>query len=531
MDRTSLAALLALVACSRGSVGAGPDGVRSDLVEDLAAEANSGRDGAASDVPGDAPLDPSGWCPSGAPIPAPPRLIPAPRSVFAWGEEVPVATVSVRGADAIEAAEVATMAAARGLDVVDDGALRVEFHPAEAWSLLADACAFPGVTGSYYLAVSRDERGAVASVFAPDAAGRFHALKTLKQMIRRGEQPAVRVATILDRPAMPIRGVIEGFYGDPWAPEARLTLIPLLADLKMNVFAYAPKGDWGISALWKAPLSEEDAARIRGVSEAASRQRMRVCWEVRPVLLLVFSSEEDFEAILAKFRAIASNGADCLILAFDDTEKFFYDEDQQVYDSYIEGLVDFANRLGQALRAEMPDAMLVFVPRDYWLNAPDAGTDLAYLGAHLDPVWEVAWTGNDIVSASITAADADAYEAVVRRKPFFGDNFPVTDDAHKTGVLNLGPLTGRSPDLATGVSGVAYNASPLAFASLPGIATGADFAWNPDAYDPTRSLGAAALWIAGEDAAFAVETLGRTNQVPPFSLSAAPELDEAIQAY
>ncbi len=532
------------VACSCGcgeGGGSAADVAARDVVEDGGLpDPAPGDDDIPSELTGndptqevtrDAPFDPAAWCPSGTPIPAPAGLIPAPTSVLAWGEEVPVATVSARGADEVEAAEVAAMAAARGLEVVDDGALRIEFHPADEWTVLADTCPLDRGHGAYYLAVVRDAQGAVASVFAPDAAGRFHALKTLKQMIRRGDPPAVRVATILDRPGAPVRGVIEGFYGEPWTREARLAVIPLMADLKLNFFAYAPKGDWGISALWKAPLAEEDAERIREVVEVASRNRVRVCWEVRPVLLLVFSSQEDFEAILAKFRAIASNGADCLILAFDDTEKFFYDEDQQVYDSYIEGLVDFANRLGTALRAEMPEALFVFVPRDYWLNAPDAATDLAYLGANLDPVWEVAWTGNEIVSATITGTDAEAYAAVVHRTPFLGDNFPVTDDATKTGVLNLGPLTGRTPDLPARVSGIAYNASPLPFASLLGIATGADFAWNPQAYDPARSLRAASLWLAGDQAAWAVEVLGQTNQIPPFSVSAAPVLDEAIRAY
>lgn len=481
----------------------------------------------------DGGLDLSGWCPWGDPIPPPPVLIPAPWQVWEWGEEVPVATISVHGADSIEAGEVASIASGKGIEVAQQGALRVVVHPAEAWENLLESCSFPDVSaaGSYFVRVAGGPDGVTASVVAPDAAGRFHALKTLKQMIRRGDPPAVRVATILDRPATPVRGVIEGFYGEPWTREARLAVIPLMADLKLNFFAYAPKGDWGISALWKAPLAEEDAERIREVVEVASRNRVRVCWEVRPVILLVFSSQEDFEAILAKFRAIASNGADCLILAFDDTEKFFYDDDQQVYDSYIEGLVDFANRLGTALRAEMPEVLLVFVPRDYWRNAPDAGTDLAYIGQRLDPVWEVAWTGNDIVSATITGTDADDYGAVVRRTPFLGDNFPVTDDATRTGVLNLGPLTGRSPDLPARVSGIAYNASPLAFASLLGVATGADFAWNPEVYDPARSLRAASVWLAGDEAAWAVEWLGMTNQVPPFSPSAAPALEEAIRDY
>lgn len=470
-------------------------------------------------------------CPSTPPISSPLPIIPTPFAVFEWGNNVAIETLSAHGADTTEMSEVVAIAQSKGLTVTNEGQLRIVFHSISEWDQLSQACGFDIRAETYYITVSNDSADVVASVFAADVAGRFRALKTLKQLIRPGGPPTIRIASILDHPAVPLRGVIEGFYGKPWTDESRLEMISLLGDLKFNVFAYAPKGDLAISVLWKVPLSEEDAMRIRAMAEATHRQRMLLCYEIRPVILLHFSSPEDFEALVAKFQAVAENGADCIIFAFDDTEKYFYYEDQLVYSSYIEGLVDFANRLGKAVRASLPSLLLVFAPHEYYLNAPDAMTDLAFLGHHLDPVWEIAWTGNDVVSKTVTGKDADAYAAIIHRRPFLADNFPVTDDANRTGILNLAPLTGRDPMLKNSISGLAFNASPLPFASLIGLATAADYAWNPIAYSSATSLSNTALWLAGEESKWTISILADTNQVPPFADSAAPELALAIGSY
>jgi hyaluronoglucosaminidase len=183
------------------------------------------------------------------------------------------------------------------------------------------------------------------------------------------------------------------------------------------------------------------------------------------------------------------------------------------------------------LHQEYPDALLAFVPNDYWSGSSGATTDLVYVGAHLDPMWAIAWTGPQVSSPTIADADADAIAVTLQRKPFLADNHPVVAPPAQTGVVDLGALEGRSPTLADHVLGVVYNPMPLARASLPGLATAADYAWNSAAYDPDRSLATAAAWLAGGTAADAFLTLCRADLSPVFHPEQAPDAAAAVNAF
>lgn len=483
------------------------------------------QDGSGAD---DLRFDPKAWCPEGTSLPGSAvPVIPPPRQVFISDEHIQIGRLGrIVGADEDELTEIQNI----GDETTWNGkdTLEAVLYPKEVWQELREACTLPENLGAYLLVTRHSGNRGEVHIFAGDREGRFYALKTLRQLLRSGSLPLL---SILDYPEVPLRGVIEGFYGRPWSDEERLQVLPALADLKFNIYAYAPKDDWAISVLWKLPLPEDDARRIKTVAQVAHSQRMKVCWEIRPVLFLSFSSNEDLGIMIEKARVIRENGADCIILAFDDTDMPLNGDDAQAYDSFIEAAVDFANRFSGALVAEMPDLLLIFVPRTYWLEAKGAHEELAYIGAHLNPIWKVAWTGNQVVSKTISLEDAQMAAALIRRPPILGDNFPVTDDATKTGIVNLGPLTGRAPELPAHLAGIAFNASPLPFASLVGLATAADFSWNPETYDPAAATRRASVWLAGLEGAWALEQLMATNQIAPFAPSPAPALENAIAAF
>jgi len=48
---------------------------------------------------------------------------------------------------------------------------------------------------------------------------------------------------IFDYPHMKIRGIIEGFYGEPWTFKQRWEAIATISKYKMNTYIYAPKND------------------------------------------------------------------------------------------------------------------------------------------------------------------------------------------------------------------------------------------------------------------------------------------------
>ena len=74
------------------------------------------------------------------------------------------------------------------------------------------------------------------------------------------------------------------------------------------------------------------------------------------------------------------------------------------------------------------------------------------------------------------------------------DNYPVNNGAP---AMHLGPVTGRDPDLCDVLDG--YMGNPLRQQNqinrLP-LLTCADYAYNPKAYDPFRSIGQAIVHLA-----------------------------------
>jgi len=446
-------------------------------------------------------------------------------SVYHLGEaiELSEAQLSWEGETTGLTGELQRLAADFGF-VEGEGGLQVVVHNDDEWTDLQAECGFdvPG-DGAYYLGVD----GAVAHVFG-DEAGRFLALKTLRQLVSAAPA-AVRPARILDYPATPIRGVVEGFYGPPWTKEDRLAMLPLMADLKMNAFVYAPKDDMWINAAWMQPYPDQELEYIGKLVEAAIEQRIRVCWELHIGWSLTFSKQEDLALMVAKFDSVGQQGVDCFVLAFDDVNKFMSPADEEAYAGYAEAQADFTNRLADELLALYPEAMLSFVPVEYWTDHEDTQTDLAYLGKNLGLEWEIAWTGRKIIPTTITEDDAVEIEGILQRPALLGDNYPVSD-AGAGGEVILGPLVGREPGVVALTSGAVFNPMPLPFGSLPALATTADWAWNPDGYDPERSIGNAVQLYAGEKWRASVTGFFLSNRSAILEPSQAPELKAAMDA-
>ena len=526
----ALGSLLAIAGCGDAGTANGVDATIDPSGDPGPGEPDA-RPEAANDAPADTPPDASpslsSLCPPSGDLLSGSGVIPEPWQFHDLGPSVAPAALSAVGASANEIEEVQAIAVRAGVSKQDEGGWPVRMMETSRWADLVAACGFPAdlPAGSYYLRTGEDG----ADVAAPDEDGRFHALKTLKQLAMAGKAQ-VRAAAVLDRPAVAIRGFGESYYGLPWEPDVRLAMLPILADLKANYYMYAPKWDLAISTFWSVPFPDDALARLREVATVAKRNRLHTCIQIHPQGVR-FSVPDDYDAALAKLLSAADQGFECFVVAFDDGDRALLPEDQGTFASFVEGQVDWTNRLGVELHKAYPDALLGFVPTDYWSGAKGVQTDLRYVGEHLDATWTIAWTGPEVGSRSITAQDADDIATILRRKPFLADNHPVVDDTQSSGVMNLAPLELREGTLTAHVEGILYNPMPLAFASLPGLATGIDFAWNSAAYDPARSLAAVGNWLVGNDATPAFETLCRANYSPYSNPTPAPALETALPSF
>ena len=98
------------------------------------------------------------------------------------------------------------------------------------------------VSGAYLLTV--DKKG--INIVGYDERGAFYALQTLRQTVESpAAQGKVPYLTCNDYPDLPLRGVVEGFYGEPWSHQVRLSLIDYYGRNKLNEYVYGPKDEIG----------------------------------------------------------------------------------------------------------------------------------------------------------------------------------------------------------------------------------------------------------------------------------------------
>lgn len=169
---------------------------------------------------------------------------------------------------------------------------------------------------------------------------------------------------------------------------------------------------------------------------------------------------------------------------------------------------DLARRhLEVALKARraLKDARLAFCPTPY-AGTPEKGftfcerqAALEYLAAlrkDLPAEVEVFWTGPGVFSPVVDAASADAYAALIGRKPLFWDNMPIR------WCNRFRMPTGRPADLCRHVSGTIANLNENETNDLvlsrPVWVALADSLWNSEGYVPDAAPERAFRALAGD---------------------------------
>ncbi|HKF90787.1 MAG TPA: beta-N-acetylglucosaminidase domain-containing protein [Acidimicrobiia bacterium] len=275
---------------------------------------------------------------------------------------------------------------------------------------------------------------------------------------------------------VPLRGVIEGFYGQPWSPTDRLAVIEFLAERGMNAYVYAPKSDPKHRDRWRDAYDAAELGQFRTLAEHAAQQGTRFGFALSPGLDIDYRSDPDRDALLAKLAPLLDAGVQWVVLALDDIPNRPRLAVEQT---------DLTAWLLDALRGRQPDLHLTLVPTEYVGTRPTSY--LEGLAAELPSDVDVMWTGPTVCSPVIRAADARARaSALAGRRPLLWDNYPVNDGTMEPS-LHLGPYRGREPELTDELDGVLCNPMLQPHASEVALATAADFLSAPENYDPAAS--------------------------------------------
>lgn len=333
------------------------------------------------------------------------------------------------------------------------------------------------VEGAYRLVI--DNNGVTITGY--DAVGEFYGLKTCEAIMKSpvaagGKLPYLEIN---DWPELPVRGVVEGYYGKPWSHEARLALIDFFGRNKLNTYIYGPKNDpYHTSPNWRKPYPEADAAHLAQLIKASDDACVKFTWAVHPGADIKWT-DGDFNDIMAKFNQLYDLGCRSFAIFFDDIKGEGTNPQKQVA---------FLNRLTKEFVEAKGDVTpLAMCPTDFtraWADGSDNGP-LSVYGRTLDPSVMVMWTG-DAVCGDIGKETLQWVGSRTKRPALVWWNYPVTDYARH--ILMQGPVYGLDTgNTSSDLCGLLSNPMENAIASEVAFYGVADYTWNPAAYNAIDS--------------------------------------------
>ncbi|MFD5071988.1 beta-N-acetylglucosaminidase domain-containing protein [Streptomyces sp. NPDC058369] len=440
--------------------------------------------------------------------PAPPAVWPRPQSLEAAGPAVAltgeVTLLADAQADPYAVDTLRTVLREAGVRMVHEtlpGAgpvIRVGGEgAADALRALGAADRADLPAGGYRLAAGRTGKRDTVALEGVGEDGLFHAVQTLGQLVRGGKVTGV---TVRDWPSTAVRGLTEGFYGQPWSQEERLAQIDFLGRTKQNRYLYAAGDDPYRQARWRDPYPAGRRAGFRALAERAAASHVALGWAVAPGQSMCLSSERDRTALNRKIDAMWDLGVRVFQVQFQDVSysEWHCAADADTFGSgpgaAARAQARVVNGVARHLAERHPDAApLSVMPTEFY---QDGATEYrTALAAELADGVEVAWTGVGVVPRTITGAELAAARAVFGHPLVTMDNYPVNDYAQDR--IFLGPYTGRDPAVAVGSAALLANAMEQPAASRIPLFTAADFAWNPRGYDSEESWRAAVDDLAG----------------------------------
>lgn len=370
------------------------------------------------------------------------------------GASAQAVSYKLNGAEKADADAIALLR--ENVAVNKNGAVEIVIGEAGDKAVKKYADKIPAVAEGFYLNIGPKK----VIIAGRDGVGTFYGVQ---QFLKN---PDVPVDTAVS-PAIALRGVIEGFYGNPWSFTDRKSQFDFYGKNRMNVYVYGPKDDPYHHSRWYEPYPAEKAAEMAELVKHAAKNKVKFTWAMHPSNAI--ESDEDRGKALDKFSQMYDLGVRSFAIFFDDISA-----------KSVDAQIDYLNFLDREFVKKRGDVEpLVMCPTVYnksWAR----GDYLKKLGAGLNDDIAIMWTGNSVCDM-IDAADCEWFTGETGRKPFIWLNYPVND----YGMHNLlmGPVVGNDPAISTMVTAFCSNPMQYAEASKVALYSLADFAWNPAAYD------------------------------------------------
>lgn len=325
----------------------------------------------------------------------------------------------------------------------------------------------PSKSEGYYLSITPQK----VVIAGKDGNGTFYGVQTFLQII---SQPEVMSVTITDYPDVADRGVVEGFYGNPWSHTDRLRQFDFYGQNKMNVYIYGPKDDPYHRARWRENYPTQEAEKLKELVQAAHQNKVQFVWAIHPGNDIQWNHTDSLN-IVKKLNVMYNLGVRTFAVFFDDIGGEGTSGIKQAQ------LMNYIN--AEFVKKHNDVSPLILCPTQYnrgWTS----GDYLTTLGTKMDVDVRIMWTGNSVVDM-INKWDMDWINQQISRKAYIWLNYPVND--YCIDHMLMGPTYGNDTNIASQLSGFTSNPMEYAEASKVSLYSIADYTWNMTDYDANAS--------------------------------------------
>ena len=295
--------------------------------------------------------------------------------------------------------------------------------------------------------------------------------------------------------AIPLRGIVEGFYGAPYSYETRLDLLRFMKDKKLNTYIYAPKDDKFHREKWREMYSLKELYQLKKTNDLANELGIAFVFAVAPGLDISFDGLPGFydrELLLMKLDFMHALGFTNFAVFFDDiTEK---DGEKQAQ------LLNWLDDKLQQKYTNIPHLITVsteYFSRDMLNGDQSALTPYSQLfSKNLSQDILVLYTGGEVVVPGISDEELRFIDEKYGRELGIWWNYPVND--YLPNRLGLGAIVNLPKN---GAPALLINTMLEPELSKIAVATAADYALDPQNYDADASFEKNIQDLYGENAA------------------------------
>ena len=333
----------------------------------------------------------------------------------------------------------------------------------------------PEVAEGYFLQIEKNK----VTIAGNDERGTFYGVQTFIQL---ASQPEVMEVSVIDYPSISERGLVEGFYGNPYSEADRYDLFEFFGRQKMNVYIYGPKDDIYHKDKWREPYPAAEGQKIAQYVAAAKANKVDFIWAIHPGVDIQWNKTDSVN-IVNKLKKMYDLGVRTFAVFFDD----IWGEGTKA-----ENQAALMNYITQELNKAYDDINPCIICPTQYNKGWTSGNYLNVLGTQMDKSVRIMWTGNSVVDM-IEKDDMTWINNQIKRKAYIWLNYPVTD--YCINHMLMGPTWGNGLDIAEQLGGFTSNPMEYAMASKVSLYSIGDYCWNMENYDADASWESAITYL------------------------------------